>query len=42
MRLPVPADAPLPLLRLMARCWAEAPAQRPEFAEVLAQPEPEP
>ena len=35
MRLPVPAGAPLQLLRLMARCWAEAPAQRPEFSEVL-------
>ena len=37
MRLPVPADAPLQLLRLMARCWAEAPAQRPEFSEVLTE-----
>ena len=37
MRLPVPPDAPLQLLRLMARCWAEAPAQRPEFSEVLVE-----
>ena len=37
MRLPVPADAPMPLLRLMARCWAEVPALRPDFAEVLAE-----
>ena len=37
MRLPVPADAPMPLLRLMARCWAEVPALRPDFSEVLAE-----
>ena len=32
-----PADAPMPLLRLMARCWAEVPALRPDFSEVLAE-----
>ena len=37
MRLPVPADAPIQLLRLMARSWAEAPAQRPKFSEILAE-----
>ena len=37
MRLPVPPDAPLQLLRLMARCWADEPGKRPEFDEIVAE-----
>ena len=37
MRLPVPPDAPLQLLRLMARCWADEPGKRPEFGEIVAE-----
>ena len=35
LRLPPPAGAPLPMLQLIARCWAK-PADRPEFEKVLA------
>jgi len=35
MRLPVPPNSPRILLRLMARCWSEAPARRPNFGECL-------
>jgi len=35
MRLPVPSRAPPMLLRLIARCWSDAPAQRPEFQQVV-------
>ncbi|EOD14138.1 hypothetical protein EMIHUDRAFT_66624, partial [Emiliania huxleyi CCMP1516] len=36
MRLPVPTGAPRPLLRLMARCWAEDPRRRPEFRALVS------
>ena len=35
LRLPPPAGAPLPLLQLIAKCWAK-PADRPEFEELLS------
>ena len=35
LRLPPPAGAPLPLLQMMARCWATKPARRPEFEQLL-------
>ena len=35
MRLPVPPNSPRILLRLMARCWSEAPVRRPNFSECL-------
>ena len=34
LRLPPPAGAPLPLLQMMARCWAK-PSRRPEFEQLL-------
>jgi len=39
MRLPVPPRTPLRLLRLIARCWSEAPELRPSFdlAEIECQ-----
>jgi len=37
MRLPVPPKAPPLLLRLIARCWSDVPAQRPEFTHVVAE-----
>ena len=34
LRLPPPPGTPLPLLQLMARCWAVKPKQRPELAKL--------
>ena len=36
MRLPVPTGAPMPLLKLMAKCWVDKPTERPEMKEVMA------
>uniref|UniRef100_A0A7S4C3N4 Protein kinase domain-containing protein n=1 Tax=Chrysotila carterae TaxID=13221 RepID=A0A7S4C3N4_CHRCT len=35
MRLPVPSGAPRSLLRVMAKCWAEKPASRPDFDDIV-------
>ncbi|KAL1527197.1 hypothetical protein AB1Y20_015876 [Prymnesium parvum] len=37
MRLPVPSRAPPMLLRLIARCWADAADQRPEFRQIVGE-----
>jgi len=37
MRLPVPPRTPMRLLRLIARCWSEAPEQRPAFDAVVVE-----
>ena len=36
MRLPVPTGAPMPLLKLMAKCWVDKPTERPEMKELMA------
>ncbi|XP_052804120.1 hepatocyte growth factor receptor-like isoform X2 [Mya arenaria] len=33
-RLPQPRYSPLPLYRLMRRCWLETPVKRPSFADI--------
>jgi len=37
MRLPIPARAPLRLLRLIARCWSEDANVRPEFQALVVE-----
>ena len=37
LRLPVPPQAPMRLLRLIARCWSEDPEQRPSFEAVVTE-----
>ena len=37
LRLPVPPNAPLRLLKLIARCWSEKPEVRPDFGACVGE-----